>query len=63
MEAGQPPTLVIPIDISKSFITCVSPRIGKSVKDTIPTSVRDHLLACDHKVVYKDLKFLGNKSW
>ena len=39
----------------------VSPRTGKPVKSTLPTSVRDHMLLCDHKVVHEDLKFLGNK--
>ena len=40
----------------------VSPRTGKPVKGTLSTSVRDHMLVCDHKVVYEDFKFLGNES-
>ena len=40
----------------------VSPRIGKPVKGTLPASARDHMLACDHKVVREDFKFLGNES-
>ena len=35
---------------------------GKPVKVTLSTSVRDHMLVCDHKVVHDDLKFLGNQS-
>ena len=43
----------------------VSPRTGKPVKVTlllVTLSVRDHMLVCDHKVVYEDFKFLGNES-
>ena len=40
----------------------VSPRTGKPVKGTLSTSVRDHMLVCDHKVVQEDFKFLGNES-
>ena len=40
----------------------VSPRTGKPVKGTLSTSVRDHMLICDHKVVHEDFKFLGNES-
>ena len=39
----------------------VSPRTGKPVKGTLSTSVRDHMLVCDHKVVHEDFKFLGNE--
>ena len=35
---------------------------GKPVKDTLSTSVRDHMLVCEHKVVHEDFKFLGNES-
>ena len=35
---------------------------GKPVKGTLSTSVRDHMLVCDHKVVHEDFKFLGNES-
>ena len=40
----------------------VSPRTCKQVKGTSSTSVRDHMLVCDHNVVHEDLKFLGNES-
>ena len=40
----------------------VSPRTSKPVKVTLSTSVRDHMLVCDHKVVHEDFKFLGNES-
>ena len=40
----------------------VSPRTGKPVKGILSTSVRDHMLVCDHKVVREDFKFLGNES-
>ena len=40
----------------------VSPLTSKPVKDTLSTSVRDHMLFCDHKVVHEDIKFLGNES-
>ena len=40
----------------------VSPRTDKPVKGTLSTSVRDHMLVCDHKVVHEDFKFLGTES-
>ena len=40
----------------------VSPWIGKPVRGTLPTSVRDEMPVCDHKVVHEDFKFLGNES-
>ena len=40
----------------------VSPKPVKPVKGTLYTSVRDHMLVCDHKVVLEDFKFLGNES-
>ena len=40
----------------------VSSRTGKPVKGTLSTSVRDHMLVCDHKVVDEDSKFLVNES-
>ena len=40
----------------------VSPRTGKTVKGTLSTSVWDHMLVCDHKVVHEDFNFLGNES-
>ena len=39
----------------------VSPRTGKPVKGILSTSVRDHMLVCNHKVVHEDFKFLGNE--
>ena len=56
-EAAQPPTLV---RVSEHH--SVSPRTGEPVKGTLSTSVRDHMLVCNHKVVHKDFKFLGNES-
>ena len=38
----------------------VSPGTGKPINGTLLTSVRDHMLACDHKVIHEDFKFLGN---
>ena len=32
----------------------VSPRTGKRVKGTLSTSVRDHMLDCDHRVAWED---------
>ena len=40
----------------------VSPRTDKPVKGILSTSVRDHMLVFDHKVVYEDFKLLGNES-
>ena len=40
----------------------VFPRTGKPVKDTLSTSVRNHMLVCDHKVEHEDVRFLGNES-
>ena len=40
----------------------VSLKTGKKVKGTLSTSVRDHMLVCDHRVVHKDFKFPGNQS-
>ena len=36
--------------------------MGKPVKGTLSTSVRDHMHVCDHKVVHEGFKFLGNES-
>ena len=41
----------------------VSPKTGKSVKGTLSTSARDHMLVCNHKVIYEDFKFLYIKSY
>ena len=40
----------------------LSPRTGRPVKGTLSTSVNDHMLVCDHKVVHEDFKFLGKES-
>ena len=40
----------------------VSPRTGKTVSGTLSTSVRDHMLVCDHKVVWEDFSTLGRES-
>ena len=40
----------------------ISPRTNKPVKYTLSTSVRNHMLVCDHKVVDEDFKFLRNES-
>ena len=40
----------------------VSPRTGKIVKGTLSTSVRDHMLECDHIVTWDDFKVLGRES-
>ena len=40
----------------------VSPRTGKRVKGTMSTSVRDHMLFCDHSVSYHDFSVLGRES-
>ena len=65
---AQPATLVRPLDTSKQGFRVrvskhqgVSPTTGK-IKSTLSTSVRDHMLVCDHKVVHGDFKFLGNES-
>ena len=40
----------------------VSPRTEKRVKGTMSTSVRDHMLLCDHIVSYDDFSVLGRES-
>ena len=40
----------------------VSPRTGKALKGTMSTSVRDHMLICDHKVVREDFSLLGRNT-
>ena len=40
----------------------IFPKIGKPVKGTLSTPVRDYMLVGDHKVVHKDFKFLGKES-
>ena len=39
----------------------VSPRTGKHLKGTLPTSVRDHMLDCNHIVTWDDFKVLGRE--
>ena len=41
---------------------CVSPRTDKTVKDTLSTSVRDHMIECDHIVTWDDFKVLRRES-
>ena len=40
----------------------VSPQTGKHLKGTLSTSVRDHMLDCNHIVTWDDFKVLGRKS-
>ena len=40
----------------------VSPRTGKHLKGTFSTSVRDHMLDCNHMVAWDDFKVLGRES-
>ena len=40
----------------------VSPRTGKRVKGTLSTSVRDHMLDCDHTVAWEDFSIIGRES-
>ena len=40
----------------------VLPRTGKHLKGTLSTSVRDHMLDCNHMVSWDDFKVLGRES-
>ena len=40
----------------------VSPKTGKQVKGTLSTSVRDHMLDCDHIVAWEDFFIIGRES-
>ena len=40
----------------------VSARTGKRVKGTLSTSVRDHILNCDHTVAWEDFSIIGRES-
>ena len=40
----------------------VSPRTDKRVKGTLSTSVRDHMLDCDHRVAWEDFSIIGRES-
>ena len=40
----------------------VPPRTGKHLKGTLSTSVRNHMLDCNHMVAWDDFKVLGRES-
>ena len=40
----------------------VSSRTGKQVKGTLSTSVKDHMLDCDHKVAWEDFSINGRET-
>ena len=40
----------------------VSPQAGKHLKGTLSTSVKDHMLDCNHVVMWDDFKELGRES-
>ena len=40
----------------------VSARTGKTVKGTLSTSVRGHMLDCDHIVAWKEFSIIGRES-
>ena len=40
----------------------VSPRTGKRVQGTLSTSVRDHILDCDHIVAWEGFSVIGRES-
>ena len=40
----------------------VSPRTGKHLKGTLSTSVRDHMLHCNHAVAWDDFKVFERES-
>ena len=40
----------------------VSPQTGKHIIGTLSTSVRDHMLSCNHVVAWDDFKVLGRES-
>ena len=40
----------------------VSPRTGKYLKGTLSTSVKDHMLDCNHMAAWDDFKVLGRES-
>ena len=39
-----------------------SPRIGKRVKGTLSTSLRDHMFHCDHTVAWEDFSIISRES-
>ena len=40
----------------------VSPITGKRVKGTLSTSVREHMLNCNHTVAWEDSSIIGRES-
>ena len=48
--------------VSVSENSSISLRTGKLVTGTLPTSVRDRMLICDHQVAGEDFRILGNES-
>ena len=40
----------------------VSPGTVKRIKGTLSTSVRDHMLNCDHTVAWEDFSIIGRES-
>ena len=36
--------------------------VGRRVKGTLSTSVRDHMLNCDHTVAWEDFAIIGRES-
>ena len=45
-----------------NFLLLLSPKTGKRVKDTLSTSVREHMLDCDHTVDWEDFSIIGRES-
>ena len=40
----------------------ISPRTGKHLKGTLPISVREHTLDCNHVIAWDDFKVLGKET-
>ena len=40
----------------------VSPRTGKRLKGMLSTSMRDHMLDCDHTIAWEDFSIIGKES-
>lgn len=40
----------------------VSPLLGKLFKRTFSTSIKDHMLQCEHKVAWDDFVILGRED-
>ena len=65
VEAAMLHILVKPLGTGKSCVSehqGVSPQTGKHLKGTLSTSVRDHMLDCNHMVAWDDFKVLGRES-